>query len=261
MAGQVYGGLKINVPHASSRAKVKQKPSAKSPMPSVENPAPINLLIIKTADLSVRVADFQGSYNRAVSIAKSVGGFITDSSAETDGDSPTSGTMTVRVPVDNFERVLERLAALGKIQNRSVNGEDVTAESVDLESRLRNKRAEERQYLDIMNRAKKVGDVVTVSNELYRVRGEIEEFQGRMKYLKNASAMSTINLTLSEKEKPKPKAGSGLGKTFKDAVASLMNTAKTLTAALIWLLVYSPVWAILLFGGLYVRKRIITQEA
>lgn len=219
-------------------------------------PAPAPLMIIKTAQISVRVKQFQPAYNSAVFIAKSAGGYVTDSSSETEGDAPTSGNLTVRVPVNAFERTLDRLGRLGKVLSKGINGEDVTGEAVDLQSRLRNKRAEERQYLDIMNRARKVQDIVTVSNELYRVRGEIEEAEGRLKYLKSSSAMATIQVTLSEKDKPKPPVKkSSLMNTFNGAVGSLVGTLRGLAGMLIWLGVYSPFWGIPLVVWIYTRKK------
>lgn len=211
-------------------------------------------MIIKSADLGVRVRSFQRASDEAVSIAKSAGGYVTDTSAESDQGVPTEGCMTLRVPVDAFERTLTRLAKLGTVTGRSITGEDVTGESVDLESRLRNLRAEERQYLEIMNRARRIPDVVTVTNELTRVRGEIEEAQGRLKYLKTSSAMSTINLSLTEKKYAQPRK-SAIQTTFGNAIASLVGTLNGLASLVIWLVVYSPFWALPIAAWLYVRKR------
>lgn len=240
-------------------------PSAKSlgaPAPGgmapSQAPAPM-FMVIKTADLKLEVERFQEAYGEAVSIAGSLGGYVTDSSAETSGPAPSTGRMTIRVPVREFERGVERLSTLGKVREKSVSGEDVTGEVVDLESRLRNKRAEERQYLQIMNRAQRIPDIVTVSSELYRVRGEIEEMEGRLKYLKSAAAMSTINLTIIQKQKPKP-AASALGKTWSSALTSLAGTFRSLAAAGIWLLVYSPFWALPIGALLYAKRRSLTAQ-
>ena len=237
-----------------ARPAESQEPVAGS---AGESSAPANLLIIKTADISVQVKDFQQANDEAVSISKSAGGYVTGTSAQSDRGIPTSGSLTMRVPVSSFEKTLNRLAKLGKVTSRSINGEDVTGESVDLESRLRNLRAEERQYLEIMNRANRIPDIVTVTNELSRVRGEIEQAQGRLKYLKSAAAMSTINLTVSEKEKPKPQPKSSIGTAFGNAIASLGGTLSALASILIWLLVYSPFWALPIALWLYARKRAV----
>jgi hypothetical protein len=241
-------------PGASAEA-----PSARPPAASVPSTHPGcaagQTLIVRTADLSLEVKDFQKAYDQAVSICESAGGYVTNSSAEAEETTPTWGTLAIRVPVQAFDRTVERLGKLGVVKSRNVTGEDVTGEVVDLESRLRNKRAEEQQYLEIMNRAHRVADVVTVSNELYRVRGEIEETQGRLKYLKSAAAMSTINLTLNENRKAKPLPVSSIGRALSNAWESLTRTAKALAVIAVWLGVYSPFWLLPLAIVLYVRRR------
>lgn len=241
------------LPHAAASKATHAADSVAQPS------TPANLLIIKTADLGIQVRDFQQANDEAVSIAKSVGGYVTDMSAESNRGVPTSGCLSMRVRAGSFERTLNRLAKLGKVTSRSINGEDVTGESVDLDSRLRNLRAEERQYLDIMNRAKRIPDVVTVTGELSRVRGEIEEAQGRLKYLKSAAAMSTINLSVSEKAKTQPHKSS-IESTFGNAIASLGGTLSALASLAIWLLVYSPFWALPIALWLYARKRGISTQ-
>jgi len=219
-------------------------------------PAPaVTPLIIKTADISIKVRNFQKAYDDAVWICRSVGGFVSDSTAESEESIPTSGSLTLRVPADSFESAIGRLSRLGTVKSKNIKGQDVTGEVVDLESRLRNKRAEERQYLEIMNRARRVPDIVTVTEELSRVRGEIEEAQGRLRYLRASAAMATINVSLSEKERPKPVPKSSINRTFKNAVASLGRTASGLAAVCIWLGVYSPFWALPIAAWLYLRKR------
>ncbi|MCE5197791.1 MAG: DUF4349 domain-containing protein [Armatimonadota bacterium] len=235
-------------------SKSLQQPlSSNARGPASLAPSP-NLMIIKTANLMLEVKDFQTISDQAIAVAKSAGGYVTDSSADTDDATPTSGAFAIRVPADSFESTMQRLSRLGKVKSKSISGQDVTGQVVDLESRLRNKRAEERQYLEIMNKAHRVPDIVTVSNELYRVRGEIEETQGQIKYLKSAAAMSTINLTLIEKSKSKP-VHSSIGNAFTGAIASLGSTLSSLVAALIWLFVYSPFWAVPLVVIYYLRKR------
>jgi len=213
------------------------------------------LMIIKTADISVLVRSYSQASDEAVAAARFSGGYVTDSSTSSEAGIPTSGTMTIRVPAFGFEKVVEQLGKLGKVTSKSMGGQDVTGEYVDLESQLRNKRAEERQYLEIMNKARRVSDVMMVSEELYRVRGEIEEMTGRMKYLKSSAAMSTINLTLSEKEKPKLAPQGLIQGTFSDALGSLVGTLGKLAGMLIWLVVYSPFWALPVLGLLYWRRR------
>lgn len=223
-------------------------------VPEVRNqltsPAP---MIVKTGELTVLVQDYAKAGDTVVRMVKSAGGYVTDSSTISDSGSVTSGSMTLKVPVGRFEGLMEKLGALGKVKSKGITGEDVTGEVVDLESRLRNMRAEEMQYLSIMNKAVRVNDVVTVSRELYRVREEIETTVGRIKYLKTAADMSTIELTLTEKKNAAPQ-GTTM-KSLTGAWASLLGTLSAIVSGVVWLLVYSPFWALPLVGVLYWRRK------
>lgn len=158
--------------------------------------------------------------------------------------------------------MVEQLGKLGVVKSKTITGEDVTGEVVDIESRIRSKRVEERQYLDIMNRARSITDVVTVSNELYRVRAEIEQAQGRLKYLRSASAVATVNVRLDERSKVKPAAaGSVIYNSFTGATASLGSTLKALGVIAVWIAVYSPLWAVPVGIWVYGRRKRVAAAA
>ena len=75
-------------------------------------------------------------------------------------------------------------------------GRDVTAEFTDLESRLRNAQATERQLLEIMGRAETVEDTLAVQRELGAVREQVEVFQGQLNVLASQTSLSTITIYL-----------------------------------------------------------------
>jgi hypothetical protein len=72
----------------------------------------------------------------------------------------------------------------------------VTEEYIDLEARIRTKRALEAQFLEIMKQAHKISDALEVQSQLADVRTEIERLEGRRRFLENQSALSTITITL-----------------------------------------------------------------
>ncbi len=123
---------------SESLAKAKQPaPVACSPASGpVEGPLfqsqvsdSIPQLIIKTAELGVKVGSFDRASDEAVSIAKSAGGYVTDTSSSSEQGTPTEGCLTLRIPAVAFERTLSRLAKLGSVTSRSITGEDVTGEN------------------------------------------------------------------------------------------------------------------------------------
>jgi len=82
--------------------------------------------------------------------------------------------------------------------SESTSGQDVTEEYADLQGQLKNKQAEEQQFVVIMNQAQKIQDILDVTEQLSRVRGEIERLQGQIKFMDSQTDMSTISIQLSE---------------------------------------------------------------
>lgn len=103
----------------------------------------------------------------------------------------------VRVPAQQFAATIDEICAIGgRILHQKISGQDVTEEYIDLEARIRTKRALEAQFLEIMKQARKVSDALEVQSQLAEVRTEIERLEGRRRFLENQSALSTINITL-----------------------------------------------------------------
>lgn len=261
-------GMPGDVGVAQTRvAPAKSANSSQAQMPSLEGdssfpsvpPTDSFLLIIKTANVTLKVKNIEMAGDQITAIAKSVGGYVTDSSfnRSEDEETPPHGTMTIRVPTNAFERVVAQVGEFGEVMAKNLSGEDVSGQVVDLESRLRNKRAEEAQYAAIMRQTKKIQDIVSVSNQLFEVRGEIEQLQGRIKYLRSASDMSTITITLTE---PRAETEKGIPGVWQRALDSLRGSGDALLSWLIWIAVFAPFWvaALILLWVLVrlVRKRL-----
>lgn len=162
----------------------------------------IDRKIIRNANLTLEVASPSDIQPKIVSIAESHQGFVVTSEAtQRTADDKTKPEITVnlivRVPASQFNQVMEEIRAVGlrKIQEK-VTGQDVTEEFMDLEARIKNQKALELQFLEIMKRAGKVDDALSVQTQLAEVRTEIEKLEGRRRFLENQASLSTINVTL-----------------------------------------------------------------
>ena len=158
--------------------------------------------IIRNANLTVEVTSPSDSQHKIVSIAESHQGFVVTSEAtqraSEDRTKPEmTVTLSVRVPAAQFNQVMEEIRAVGaRVIQEKVTGQDVTEEFMDLDARIKNQKALELQFLEIMKRAGKVDDALSVQRELAEVRTEIEKLEGRRRFLENQSSLSTINVTL-----------------------------------------------------------------
>ncbi|HEY0349893.1 MAG TPA: DUF4349 domain-containing protein [Pyrinomonadaceae bacterium] len=158
--------------------------------------------IIRNAALTVEVTSPGDSQHKIVSIAESHQGFVVTSEAtqraSEDRTKPEmTVTLSVRVPAAQFNQVMDEIRAVGaRVIQEKVTGQDVTEEFMDLEARIKNQKALELQFLEIMKRAGKVDDALSVQRQLAEVRTEIEKLEGRRRFLENQSSLSTINVTL-----------------------------------------------------------------
>jgi len=109
------------------------------------------------------------------------------------------------VPAEKLDKALEEIKKdVVEVKNESSSGEDVTAQYVDLQSRLKNLEAAEAQLEEIMKNADKTEDVISVFNQLTAYREQIELVKGQMKYYEEASALSSITIQIIAAEKEKP---------------------------------------------------------
>jgi Domain of unknown function (DUF4349) len=154
--------------------------------------------VIKSADLVVRVGHgrFDTAMRRVRDIAARYGGFVGGSRSA--GTATHTGTVTLRVPAAAFGRALTALEGVGTQTSESVSGQDVTRQVVDLHARLVNLTAQERVLQRLMDRAQTIAESIRVESYLQNVEFQIEDVQGRMLYLRDRTAMSTIAVVVHE---------------------------------------------------------------
>lgn len=217
--------------------------------------------IVRNANLTVEVTSPTDSQRKIVSIAESHQGFVvtSESSQRNTEDQSTpeiTVNLTVRVPATQFNAVMEEIRALGiRVAQEKVTGQDVTEEFIDLEARIRNQKALEGQFIEIMKRAGKVEDALQVQRELANVRTEIEKLEGRRRFLENQASLSTINVTLQTPSRIVVNAAgfwfnlkSAFGDGFEVAVAIILFLIRAITALLpILVLVVLPLGLITRF--------------
>lgn len=231
---------------------------------SVDGDIPSEKKIIKSGDLTLKVVDADKAVSQIASIAKNNGGDIFSTSLYEGASNVKSGTVTVKVPVVNFEKsFLEIKKVASLVVRESISGQDVTEQYTDLQSRLRNKQAEEQAFAAILQRSGQIDDVLKVMRELARVRGEIEVLQGRIKLLESQTDMSTITaqisedtqITITDKWRPFQIAKDALSNLFRD-IQKFVNFAIVLLVRVIPVIVVYLIfiWIIYLIGRRIYRK-------
>lgn len=165
--------------------------------------------IIHTAHLRIQVKDVKAALPRVERLIKRYGGYTGQTSFANDAYQ-TSGSVVIRVPAARFDSLLNALEGEAAfVSSRTTGAEDITEEYVDIEIRLAAKKLVRDRYVDILrNKARTVEEVLKAEEAIRVIQEEIEAKEGRLRYLKDQVAMSTINLELYQEVayRPEPPA-------------------------------------------------------
>jgi hypothetical protein len=154
--------------------------------------------IIKTAEVKIQVDKLKESKALVTKLVNSHGGYLATAN-ESRSSGEYTATFSIRVPAAKFEALLDELLKQGIfVDHNNVSAQDVTEEFVDIQTRLKTKRALESRYLELLKQARNMEDILKLEAALQQIREEIESKEGRLKYLQNQVGYSTINLEIYE---------------------------------------------------------------
>jgi hypothetical protein len=246
---------------AGARDSVSFEPgnAAPAPPPSTAS-AP---MIARTASLSLVVKEFVTVESAVKAVILRHSGYIGELNTSTPPDAAKTFSATLRVPSAQMEAALAELKQLGRADQETEGGEEVSKQYTDLAARLKNSRATEERLLGVLrNNTGKVKDVLEVENEISRVRGEIEEMEADQRALQSRIDFAMISLSVTEEYKaslnaPPSSMSTRLHNSF---VQGYHNVSESLIGLIAWLLEAGPtllLWAaILFFPARWVWRRI-----
>jgi Domain of unknown function (DUF4349) len=160
---------------------------------------PASRLIIRTGQAGIEVDSMEPALDLLRRTAARIGGFVGNATIQTGRNQVRQATVEIKVPAGRFDDLTDGLRPLGKIEFLNVGAEDVSEEFVDLTARTANARRLEERLLELLaTRTGKLQDVLSVERELARVREEIERMEGRLRYLKARTQLSTLSIALHE---------------------------------------------------------------
>ena len=275
VATSCLGCGKAAAPVSIAAVEVAQAPAPADKVEAVDNIAQTTAnafrKIIYTSRIEVTVENFSVAKQRLTTLVESLhaqGGFLANQEISGVTSSNRRGVWTVRVPLSQFDSFLTELEKLGDVQRNSRDAQDVTEAYVDLEARLRNKRASEQRLISHLETSSVLKDTLELEREISRVRAEVEQMQGQLNALKSKTDLATVSVTIIER----PVAAAlmaevpfieKISKTFLDSLLLLSKFCQIvlLVAAAFtpWIVAASllmlPVWLIGHSGMLSVRRK------
>lgn len=200
-------------------------------------------VIIYTGDISLVVRDTREAMDNITQIATEQDGFVSGSNAFQSGDA-LRGSMTIRVPAERYQDTLTQLREMAlRVERESTATQDVTEEFTDLQARKTNLEVAEGALQELLEERQRIGstsDILEVHREMTNIRGQIEQIEGRLRYLANQSALSTITIQLTPDilYQPISVAGWEPQGVAKEAVQALIVALQGLANILIWFVIF-----------------------
>jgi hypothetical protein len=166
-------------------------------------------MLVRQGQASLEVHRVEEALTHARQTAAQFGGFVANTAVRNGKNEQPSATLELRVPTAQFDALLGALGSLGKVESVTANVQDVGEEYVDMGARAANARRMEARLIEMLaTRTGKLSDVLTVEQELRRVREEIERYDARLRFLEKHASVSTLDITLHEPlaliDRPRP---------------------------------------------------------
>lgn len=191
---------------AAAAPRADEAAKGGSPGTSVSNDAALSaatapqLMIIRTVNMTVIMDDVEKGALDLASLVTTYQGYVSDSKLWRENDL-TYASITLRLPSESLDLLLSIIRAKAvRIEGENITTADVSQEYVDLDSRLRNLQATEKELVELLatirERTSKAEEVLAIYREITAIRGEIEQIQGRQKYLENMAALATVRVEI-----------------------------------------------------------------
>jgi hypothetical protein len=228
-------GAAVRHPAAPALASVAQV-AAYAPAPPSVVAAMIAPMIARTVSLSIVVKNFTLSRAALDALLARHHGYAAELTVTTPESASRSFQASLRVPANELAATLNEVKSLGRVENETQSGEEVTQQHVDLLARLKNSRETEQRFQAILQqRTGKIEDVLEVEQEIARVRGEIETMEADQQNLEHRVNFATVNLQLTEEYQAQLNVGASpsISTQIRNALVSGYRHARDTTLAIL----------------------------
>ena len=164
-----------------------------------------NRKLIRNATVELEVAKFDEAVQKITGFANEDRGYVATTSSEKQENGKLKGQIVVKVLPENLDRFLQKLRGLGELKNQTLGTEDITKAYFDTDARLKNARVMEQRLVDMLKKkSDDINDLLQVEKELGRVREQIEQMQGELKFWDSQVQFATVTISLAEKDLEEP---------------------------------------------------------
>jgi len=179
--------------------------------------------IIKTGQVTIEVPQVPAAIDQIRNIASSNGGYLSSSSVYASENNRKTASATIRIPADRFDAVMQALAPLGKVLFSSEDRSDVTEQYVDLTIQNESFHAQLDNYYRLMDKATAVEDIIKIQAQIDQITLQLNEVEGRLRYLNSQIDLSTITVNLQEPEPVGGETGYNIVTAVNDGIAGFFG--------------------------------------
>ena len=179
---------------------------ASTSVPAVAAPSALaNRKLIRNATVDLEIVSFDDALQKITAFANEDRGYIATTRSEKQANGKLKGEIVVKVAPENLDQFLQKIRGLGELKNQTLGTEDVTKAYFDTDSRLQNARVMEQRLIEMLKKkSDDINDLLQVEKELGRVREQIEQMQGELKFWDSQVQFATVTISLAEKDMEKP---------------------------------------------------------
>jgi len=213
-------------------------------------------MIVRSGTMNIEADNFNDTEAKIKQIVNSTGGYVTNSSSQLNASGKKQGAITIRVSSGRFDELLGELAKIGKVVNQNISGKDITEEYMDSEARLKTQRELESRLLKLLSeKTSNLTSIVEVEQKLAGVRENIEKTEGRMRYLKDQAAYSTLTVSVYEPSMLTTSTGGGFFYELGESISrGLSGFTRVLSGIITFIIAFSPILAIILIAVYFVKR-------
>ncbi len=266
--GAADAGFGYDIPMAPSTPSTpSEEPApAPDPMEPVSSTLPENVKMIYRGYLELESTAFDAAAEGLQALVAQMGGYFETSELNNYDRNYRSAYYVVRVPADRYNDFCSAVGDLAQLNSQRHTAENVSEAYYDTESRLVTQRTKLERLQELLSKADKMEDIITLESAIAETELQIEQLTGTLRKYDALVDYATVQINLqevyvlTEQEQPVigfwPKLiqafGTGTSRFVDDVESFALRFARNWVSRLIWLVIWVVV---ILLVVRVIRKR------
>lgn len=217
-----------------------------------------NKKLIVTGHISIETLDFDELIANLNKNVAEYGGYIQNSSINTNRYETRNYDATIRIPADKYEEFLNKTKEVGNVTWYSESIDDITDTYIDLQARLNSLKTEESKVLEFYDKAENLDELMSVENRLTDIRYEIDSIETRIKNYDLLINYSTLNISVYETKaytKTNDNFVSRLSLSFRNGFTNFVNSIENFALDIVY-----NIWSIVLVAIIVVVVIVVIKK-